>query len=76
GLHVSDDYLPEALDRELPGDGDFPLLDLLRALPSSTALDVEVPSVKRAAQGISGSERAREAVARVRDLLSRAGATE
>ncbi len=69
GLHRSADYLPEALDRMMPGDGDFPLAALIEALPHATALDVEVPSVRLAEAGVPALERAREAVRRTRALI-------
>lgn len=69
GLHRATDYLPEALDREMPGDGDLPLAALIDALPAATFLDVEVP---RANLTIPALERAREAVARTRALLAAA----
>lgn len=75
GLHRSADYLPEALDREMPGDGDFPLLEMIEALPFATALDVEVPSPSRAARGICAMDRVREAVARSRALIEQAKVT-
>lgn len=68
GRHVTGDYLPEALDRLLPGDGDWPIRDVLRALPRSAALDVEVPNSGNA----PGEETRRhvvEAVRRSRTLL-------
>lgn len=72
GLHRATDYLPEALDRVMPGDGDFPLHAILEAVPAATALDVEVPSVKLAQAGIAAVDRAREAVRRARALLASA----
>ena len=69
GLHRSGDYLAEALDRVMPGDGDFPLRAILEALPANTALDVEVPSVKLAEAGVAAIDRARDAVRRARALL-------
>ena len=75
GLALSSDYLPEALDRLIPGEGDFPLVPLIEALPLATALDVEVPSPRRAAAGIPALERARQAVAATRRLLDRATVT-
>jgi len=36
--------------RELPGEGEFLLRELLSALPASTPLAVESPNVDRAAQ--------------------------
>lgn len=75
GLHQSADYLPEALDREMPADGDFPLREIIEALPSATALDVEVPSARLARQGIPATERAREAVSRARAIVAQARVT-
>ncbi len=56
GFHRSADYLPEALDRMMPGDGEFPLRAIIEALPQATALDVEVPSVKLANAGVPAIE--------------------
>ncbi|UUZ62826.1 sugar phosphate isomerase/epimerase [Polaromonas sp. P1-6] len=72
GLHVSADYLPEARDRMMPGEGDFPLQAIIEALPQATALDVEVPSVRLAQAGVSALERARAAVAKTRALIDSA----
>jgi sugar phosphate isomerase/epimerase len=75
GLHRSTDYLPEALDRLMPGDGDFPLLAMIEALPLTAALDVEVPSPTLANQGVPAPERARRAVQLARGLVARANVT-
>lgn len=47
GTHRSDDYIPDALDRLLPGDGDFPLVEIFNALPRVTPLEIEVPREAR-----------------------------
>lgn len=69
GLELSTNYLPEALDREMPGDGDFPLRALIAALPRTTPLDVEVPSFRLARADVTAAEWAREAVQRSRLLI-------
>lgn len=69
GLHASSDYMAESHDRELPGDGDFPLDAIIRALPAATALEVEVPSAKRRQAGVSALEHARQAMIRARALV-------
>lgn len=69
GLHRSDNYLPEALDRLMPDDGDFPLADIMAALPVDIAIDVEVPSASRIAAGRPALPHAREAIDRARALL-------
>lgn len=73
GLHATGDYLHEALERKLPGDGDFPLAAFVAALPAGIAVDVEVPSLTRIAVGGSALDHAREAVARSRTLLEAIG---
>lgn len=72
GLHQSTDYLAEALDRAMPDTGDLPLQALIEALPAATALDVEVPSVQLADQGVLAADRVREAVDRARAIIARA----
>lgn len=73
GLQVTGDYLHEALERKLPGDGDFPLAAFIAALPPTVAVDVEVPSATRIAAGHAPLDHAREAVRRSRVLLERIG---
>jgi sugar phosphate isomerase/epimerase len=74
GAHLerSTDYLEEALDRMRPGDGCFPLRQLLCALPASVPLDVEVPSRALSAKGISPLERAIAAVEASRRVIATA----
>lgn len=69
GLHPSSSYFSEAHNRELPGKGDFPLTDILNALPTVTTLEVEVPSVTRRAAGVTSLQHAREAVVQVRAVV-------
>ncbi len=60
-------------ERLYPGDGDFPLIDLLRAAPRDVIVGIECPSLRRAAAGMSTSEQAVEAMASVRRLLAIVG---
>lgn len=69
GLHSSSDYMSEAHERELPGAGDFPLVEILSALPESTPLEVEVPSEKRHTAGMPALDHVRDVVSRTRALL-------
>lgn len=69
GLHMSSDYFAEVHDRELPGDGEFPLQHLLSALPVSTPIEVKIPSDRRKAAGRTALEFARDAGARSRALV-------
>jgi sugar phosphate isomerase/epimerase len=69
GLHASSDYFAEVHDRELPGDGEFPLQQILSALPAETPIEVKIPSARRRAVGRSVLEFARDAGARSRALV-------
>jgi len=62
-------YVEEAFNRLPPGQGVFPLEELLRALPPAAAVDVEVPMPRLAAQGVSAVQRARLAVEGARNLV-------
>lgn len=69
GLHSSSDYFAEIHNRELPGAGEFPLHDILSALPTATPIEVKAPCNRRKEAGVSAQEYAREAGARSRALL-------
>lgn len=77
GLHRAADYLPEAMDRTLPGQGDFPLAEILAALPAAVPLDVEVPNATANAGGDTAAMRdhAMAAVQAARALVDAAPAT-
>lgn len=70
GLHRSADYRAEALDRLMPGTGDFPLADFLRALHETADLDVEAPQSGERQAGTPPLDRAREAFARTNMILA------
>ena len=57
-------------ERLYPGDGAFPLVELLRAAPRDVPVGIECPSLRRAAAGMSAAEQAVEAIAKVRRLLA------
>lgn len=67
-LAVEDDYRREALNRLMPVEGIFPLLEILSALPEGTDLDIEVPCTTSPAFG--SLDRARTAMAAARKLFS------
>jgi sugar phosphate isomerase/epimerase len=69
GLVPADSYMPEAMDRLIPGDGDFPLKDFIRSLPVDLDLDVEVPSTHLSELGITPLQHATRAVRATRLLL-------
>ncbi|MBU6268925.1 MAG: sugar phosphate isomerase/epimerase [Sphingomonadales bacterium] len=57
-------------ERLYPGDGDFPLVELLRAAPRDVPVGIECPSLRRAQSGMSAADQAREVIAKVRKLLA------
>ena len=69
GVHTSAEYFTEVHDRELPGDGDFPLHDILSALPAGVPLEVKIPYERRHKTGMTALELARDAYARARRIL-------
>lgn len=62
-------YAEEAFARQVPGQGVFPLAELIRALPPDVPLDVEVPQPQQARGNISPLRRARLAVEGARRVL-------
>lgn len=69
----ADIVMTEAVcERLYPGDGDFPLLDFLRAVPHGLTIGVECPSVSRAAAGMSALDQCREVLARMREVIAAA----
>ncbi len=68
-----EDYMRDAFSqREVPGDGELPVVDFLKALPEHTAIGLEVPLKSLAEQGMSHLDRARLLLERTRALLARA----
>ena len=64
-------YFHEAMhERQIPGDGELPLNDLLDALPSDVVVALEVPMRSRAEAGASPLERARLAAEGARRLMA------
>jgi sugar phosphate isomerase/epimerase len=66
-------YIAEAFDRLPPGEGVFPLVELVRALPPGLPCDVEVPALRLRGAGASPLEHARRAVEGARRVLAAAG---
>jgi sugar phosphate isomerase/epimerase len=68
-------YMDEALHERLaPGDGELPLVDLLRSVPDDVVVSVEVPQRSLAAAGMAPEERVGRCVAAARRLIAVAGA--
>lgn len=57
-------------ERPYPGDGDFPLGEFLKAAPHDVPLGIECPSLSRAQAGASAFDRAREVMAKARQVIA------
>ena len=58
-------------ERQLPGEGELPVIDFLRALPESVTVGLEVPLTSLAKQGISPQERAKRCLEAARRMIDR-----
>jgi sugar phosphate isomerase/epimerase len=62
--------IPESLEERLyPGEGEFPLVELLKAVPRDVPWAIETPSLRRMGEGISAEAQARETMALMRELV-------
>jgi sugar phosphate isomerase/epimerase len=60
--------IPESLEERLyPGEGAFPLAELLAAAPRDVPWAIETPSLRRAKAGVSPLDQAREAMTALRE---------
>ena len=57
-------------ERLYPGDGDFPLVELLRAAPRDVPIGIECPSLSRAQSNVSAAKQASEAMAKLKQVLA------
>ena len=57
--------------RELPGTGDFPIVEILRPLRRDTVIEVEVPREVDRIAGVSAADRIAAALAATREVLGR-----
>jgi sugar phosphate isomerase/epimerase len=65
------DWVMESVQERLyPGDGDLPLLEMLRHLPRDVPWAIEAPSLRRAAAGVTPAAQAEEAYAALARLLA------
>ena len=69
GLHVAEAYFDEVHNRELPGNGDFPLHDILSALPARVPIEFKCPDERRRTAGVSGQDHVANGFARSRALV-------
>ena len=57
-------------ERRIPGDGELPLLDLLRVVPADRIVGLEIPLLTAASAGVGPLDRLRPAVEATRALLA------
>lgn len=70
-----EDWISEAMgERTYPGEGEFPLVEILRLLPTDIPWAVETPSLRRARTGMNAQAQAREAMIGLQRLLAEAKA--
>jgi sugar phosphate isomerase/epimerase len=64
-------YMQEAMtERRVPGQGELPLLEILRIVPRDRVVSLEVPMLSLAKAGVGPVDRLRPAVAAARALLA------
>ena len=56
-------------NRLYPGEGEFPLADILSALPHDVTVGIETPNAPRQERGISPADRARQALRAAQTLM-------
>jgi sugar phosphate isomerase/epimerase len=66
----AEQFIPEAIGERLyPGEGDFPLIELLEACPRDVPWAIEAPSLRRARVGVTPEAQARATMALLRGLV-------
>jgi sugar phosphate isomerase/epimerase len=73
GTHASDDYMADVHNREVPGQGDLPIREFLKALPATFPIEVEVPAAHRRAAGVTAEEHVRDVVTAARAIIETLG---
>jgi sugar phosphate isomerase/epimerase len=64
-------YREDTMDRRVPGEGEFPLREILAVVPPDVVIGLEVPMRSRAEEGESSEMRSRRCVEAARNFLDR-----
>jgi sugar phosphate isomerase/epimerase len=64
-------FIEAARERPYPGEGVFPLVELLSAVPTTISWGIEAPSLRRNESGMSAQRQAQEAMAAIRRVLQK-----
>jgi sugar phosphate isomerase/epimerase len=70
GTQVSSDYVPFSHKREVPGEGELPLIDIFNAMPESVAIEIETPAAHRRAAGVTAAEHVRDVIEGTRKIIA------
>jgi sugar phosphate isomerase/epimerase len=71
---IVQDYMKEAMfGRMVPGSGELPLAEFVRALPRDVPIGLEIPMLAQAESGISPYDRLLPAVVAAKALMRSAG---
>jgi sugar phosphate isomerase/epimerase len=57
-------------ERQVPGEGEFPLTDLMKVMPKEGVIYMEVPQRAAREAGVSARERARRAIDGIRNVIA------
>lgn len=71
-IDVANGRYEAVAERQIPGDGELPVVDFVRALPPDIVIGVEVPQSAAAARGVDAKTRVRLAVEGTRRVLQSA----
>lgn len=69
GTHASSDYMADVHNREVPGQGDLPIREFLKAVPAHFPIEVEVPAAHRRAAGVTSAEHVRDVLVAARAII-------
>jgi sugar phosphate isomerase/epimerase len=63
-------WVEASRERAYPGDGEFPLRQLLAAIPPAASLGIETPSLRRHQAGVSARDQALAAMAAMQGIMA------
>lgn len=66
GTQTAEVYMHETHEREIPGKGDFPLHEILSAVPATLPIEIEVPANRRREAGVSARNHLLDCIAHAR----------
>lgn len=70
GTHTSEDYIADVHNREVPGQGELPLREILSAVPQSIKIEIEVPAAHRRKAGVTAEQHVRDVIEGTRAIVA------